>query len=243
MKEILEKIKNTREVANTEVRGDPKTRSGREMMRRQAQEELPVLLKEASDEFSKVGYPVLLSGDGVSQFIAAAHELHEVVLVDFHKATSVVRDAVSQTVTGRNKEFSPSAFASMLREIRNLGVDLGLTSIPDMSYDGPEQVSTPAEVDSVVDKYLIKYLGADFIAGILENSALGEVIVSSGEEAVVPVLISNLNPSMHRAVGAHLFGGKYIAAPTTEKTNTDEVVAVFKQIKANKNAVKSKAKN
>ena len=231
MKTALAKYNTVAQAANAVIAGDPRTRPGRESMKRQAQTELPVAEKALGAAFRKVGFPVFLNGTETKTFADIAADLAECVTVDFAQATAEVQNAVNASMGVRHREFSPAIFSVMVREIRQVAASLGLTSIPDIAYDGVEYVATPAALAGHVNKYILKYLGADFLAAIIEKQALEHVKKLTGDAPVIPVLISNFDVDLQDAVGAKLFQGKFLAVDTTEALTEKTVTDVFKHIR------------
>lgn len=227
----LEKYRETRNLADTEVFGDPRTRPGHEMRRRQAQQELPMLTKEVQTEFKKVGFPVFVDGSNVDGFVRVATEINECVNVSFSKAIAPVVDAVEAALGQRNREFSPSAFASMVREIRQLGASMGLTSIPALNYDGPIYLKGRGEVAREVNSYITKYLGVGFLAGMIEQAALEEAKNLKAESPVIPVIISGLSEDLYDSVGKDIFQGKFVTAEANAEVSQEAVTKVFKTIR------------
>lgn len=227
----LEKYRETRNLADTEVFGDPRTRPGHEMRRRQAQQELPMLTKEVQTEFKKVGFPVFVEGSKIDAFVAVATEINECVNVSFSAAVAPVVDAVEAALGQRNREFSPSAFASMFREIRQLGASMGLTSIPALNYDGPVYLAARSDVSQLVVSYINKYLGAGFLAGMIEQAALEEAKSLKAESPVIPVIISGVPTDLYDTVGRDMFQGKFVTAEASAEVSQEAVTKVFKTIR------------
>lgn len=232
LKETLEKLKATRVAADASIAGDFRTRPGREMAKKQAQAALPELLRAFAREFHKVGFPVFISGPGAEKFIKIASEQAEVTSVDYRKATEAIRVATKASI-GKNREFGPHNFTVMLREIRQLGADLGLTSIPAPSFENTVVVTTDAEVDDVVDNYLHKHLGADMLALAIESTATrnAEFLQLDGA-GVVPVFVVGVPEKMTNSVGQHLFSGKHVTVTAPEDVGTATVLKTFKEVKA-----------
>jgi len=231
MKKLVQKYEEIQSRASIEVSGDYRTRPGREMMRNQAKAELPAVEKELLAAFRKAGFPVFLNGPGADAFVKAAADMAETAYVDFTAATAHINDAVVATLGHRHREFSPAVFATMVREVRQAASTLGLTSIADIKYDGPEWLPDAAACAARVNKYLVTYLGPEFLAGIIELKALEQVKNMECEAPVIPVLISGLSPVLQDTVGPKLFQGKFVVADTDEKTDEKTVTDVFKQIR------------
>ena len=231
-KEALDKYRQTRNLADTEVRGiDPRTYPGHEMQRRQAQYELPNTTQNVFSEFKKTGFPVFVDGTNVSKFVSEASKLTEVVHVDFSKVMEPVMGPVRASM-GRNVEFSPSAFSIMVREVRQMGAALGLTSIPSLQYEGPEYVGEPGALDATVERYLTNNLGPEFLGGLVEKAALDSLLESNvvGDNPVVPVLVSKVPPALQEKLGPKLFSGKFVTAEASD-VSPEAVTEVFKNIR------------
>ena len=231
MKTLVQKYEEVKRIATTEVSGDYRTRPGREMMRGQARAELPALEKQLLAAFRKVGFPVFLNGPGIDTFVKVAGELAEVAYVDFSAATAHINDAVVATLGHRHREFSPAVFATMIREIKQAATQMGLTSIADIKYDGPEWLPDAAACAARVNKYITTYLGPEFLAGIIETKAIEQAKNLTCEAPVVPVLVSGLPPALQDQVGPKLCQGKFVVADVDEKTDEKTVTDVFKQVR------------
>jgi hypothetical protein len=233
MKELVRQYRKTKELAEKELYGDPRTMSGREMAQRQARAELPELYNKVTTAFKKVGFTVFVDGPATETFIKNAKELADVIVVDYNKATETVKSNVVSAMGHRNQEFSPSAFSIMMREVRELGSKINLTSIPNVEYDGPEFVGSPEAIGALVDRYFMKYLGADFVANVIEYEAAQQAITLDSDNVVIPVLVLNVTQDLREGATRFLFGGRSINVSTTsEKDTTPEFVTnVFKAVK------------
>lgn len=231
-KDALQKYRETRNLADTEVHGiDPRTYPGHEMQRRQAQYELPNTTKNVFNEFKKIGFPVFVDGANLTEFVDSASKLTEVVYVNFSKIVEPVMEPVRASM-GRNVEFSPSAFAIMVREVRQLGATLDLTSLPAIQYEGPEYVGDGKALAATVEKYLTKNLGPEFLGALVEKAALTALLNSnlSGENSVVPVLVSNTPTNLQEQIGPKMFSGKFVTAEASNSSQ-EAVTEVFKAIR------------
>lgn len=232
MKDLLKKYKDTKKIAETEVAGDLKTRPGREGMRRQAKVDLVGIEKEVATAFKKAGFPVFVEGPNFDGFVTIAKQMAETIPVDFGRALEPLRKAVEATLSGKNREFSPSSFAAMVREFRDLGAGLGMTSIPAASYEGPEYLSDEAATARLVDRYLSKYMGSDMVAAIIERQALNGLLDIQDAGPVVPVLIRGIRSDLQESVSRHLFQGKFVTAEASSDIDEDAVTKTFKAVRA-----------
>jgi hypothetical protein len=231
MKQALEKVQATKRVAETEVAGDFRTRPGREMMRQQAKQSLPAVRAEFQKEFKKVGFPIFVSGPGAEKFTDLALEQAEGLVVDFRSATQELRDATKQTV-GPHKEFTLSSFTVMLREIRQLAANMGLASIPMPTFEGTEVANTGADVDKIVDRYLMKYFGPEFLGGVVSLEAYRQAESLSGDSPVVPVVILGVPADQVDRIGAQVLQGKFTVVNATNDVDEKTVTKTFKEVKA-----------
>jgi hypothetical protein len=230
MKELLAQYNAAKKIASEEIGGDYRTRPGREMLRNQARSQLPELEKKLNTAFQKVGFPVFLDGPGVESFFKLASDVTDTVLVDFNQATHEIQSGVDAAMGHRFREFSPASFAVMLREIRQAASTLGLTSIPNINYDGVECLATKKEVAECVNRYIIKYLGAGFLAEILTKEALQQLLVKGCSNPVVPVLLTNVPVAVRDDVTPKLFQGKVLEVEAKTDVTEKDVVAAFKKI-------------
>jgi hypothetical protein len=237
LKQALEDLKSTRTTADTETYGPPRTQSCREMLRREAQRRLPEVRKAYMTEFRKIGFPVFLQGPGIKAFTELAKEETEILATDYQAATSETKTMVRGSISPKTREFTPHHFTVMVRGCRQLAVDLGMDSIPQPDFDQIEVVQTDADVDAVVDRYLLKYFGGDFLAAVIEKQVLTVAEELVTDAAVVPVLISGVPESIIEAVGPRILCRKYLSVEVPQEVTSDFVTGVFKKVRS---AMKSK---
>lgn len=231
LKAALETLKTLQAQTNLDVGGDFKTRPGREAQRRQARAAIPEAEKKFGEVFRKHAFPIFLDGPATADFIELASQEDEVVSVDFRKATENVRQGVKLALSGRNREFSPSALAVLMRECRQLGADLGLTSIPSPQFDGVVYLKDDEAVDVLVDQYLVKYMGSEFLGQVIDKEAIKSALQLECNAPVIPVLITGLPESVQLEVGGLLFGGRSTSYTTNATVEAKDIGEAFKEIR------------
>lgn len=230
MKEALKKLNETRFTAENAFPSDPRVRAGWEMMRRQAQADLPTIQAAFDTAFKKVGFPVFLMGPATEDFIRLAEEEAEIVVV--RGVLGELRDAVRANVN-RSGEFSVSAFTALIRELRQLGAKLGMTSLPSPEFIGEEYVGQDdAKLDAVINRYLQKTVGPDFLAAIIEQEACRKAEALTGDQPVVPVVILGMSPEVATSLGSKVFGKPSLQVVTPETVDADFVTDQFKTIRS-----------
>lgn len=230
IKKLLAEIKATRKIANEEVAGDPRTRPGREMLRKEAQRRLETQLSDFSAAFKKAGFVMFVSGPGKEKFAKLAAEEAETVTVDYRRATAEIRDMVKASI-GNNREFGTAQYLVLLREVRALGAALGFSSIPNVNFEDVVAVPRDEDVDVVIDRYLNKQLGSEFITAAIEQQALKQALDLSGESSVIPVVVLGVPEETAELISPRVFSGRSIAVNAAEDVATNAVLAAFKTIK------------
>lgn len=119
----------------------------------------------------------------------------------------------------------------MVREFRQLGADLGLTSIPTPEYDGAVVCRDEKELNDLVDTYIFKYLGTEFVVKALETQATRGAENLTCANPVIPVVITDFPTDKVAVTGPSLFAGKYLEVNAPATTDQDFVIGVFKSIK------------
>lgn len=230
-KETLEKLRTARTTADTPVAGDFRTRPGREAARKQAAAQVPTLEQEFARQFKQIGFPVFVSGPGTEKFIKLAEDQAEIATVDFRKSTAAIREATRLSI-GRNREFGPHNFAVLLREVRQLSADLGLTSIPAPGFEDTKVVTTDEDVEKVVDYYLNKYFATEVLGLAVEKAAVRSAETLSGDNAkAIPVVITGVPAAMVDTIASRIFNGKHVTVEAPESTDANTVLKAFKEIK------------
>jgi len=241
LKQAREDLKSTRTIAETETSGPARTQSCREMLRRDAQRKLPEARKAYAEQFRKVGFSVFVSGPGVEAFRALAAAETDVVNGDYRQATAEPKDMVRASISPQTREFTPHHFTVMVRGCRQLAVELGLESIPQPEFDEIKVVPTDADVDAEVDRYLLKYLGADFLAAVIEKQVLTAAEDLDTDNPVVPVLISGVPESIIEAVGPRILCRKYLSVEVPAEVTSEFVTGVFKKVRSTLKSKKSES--
>jgi hypothetical protein len=238
MKEALKKLKETKAAAENEFIPNPKTRTGHEMARRQARESLPTVKAEFNAAFRKVGFPVFVEGRGTTAFIKMASQEAEIVVVD--KILSDLRKAVKASI-GPSREFAVSAYTALIRELRQVGATLGLTTVASPDFRGVVYVANDAATDAEIDNYLLTSVGPEFLASIIESEAANLAETLTGDQPVVPVIITGMNTKTVSSLGSKVFNrpSLHIDVPKPEHATLEFVTEQFQQI----NALKSQPQN
>ena len=232
LNQVLKQLKETRTLAESAVAGDFTTRPGREAARNGARQQLPGLKKDFTREFKKVGFAVFVDGKETAEFAKLATEEAEVVVVDLNKLLEPVRAAARASI-GNRKEYGIAAFSSMVREIKEIAYNAGLSSISAPNFDLSEVVSDSASVDTITDRYITRYFADELLVPLIETAAAD--IASSTldcESATIPVLIFGLEKSLVNNVGHKLMQGNFISVKLNESVTKEDVVEVFESISA-----------
>lgn len=232
LKQVLNELKTTKKTAEAAVAGDLRTRPGRQMAQRQAQAALPGLQAKFRSEFKKLGYPVFLTGKTAQDLATGLKEAADVVTVDLKTSTGDVRNATKQAISPLNREFTPYAFSVLLRELKALGYRLGLKEVPNLSFTDSVYLKTDEKVEAVLDQFLYRDTGPDFVATVLEYDAGTEALNLSGEEKLVPVVILGVPQDLVQKVAAKMFNGKFLEYNVDNPISDQKVEEVLKQVAA-----------
>lgn len=230
MKTQLKEYKKTLALSKTEVAGDPFTRPGREMVRKQAIYSLPNMRKSLLSDFKKVGFPVFLSGAESSVVVKLASEMTDVISVDFVQATATIRNAIKSGMSRKNQEFSPSMYTYMTREVKALCTDLEM-STPDMTYDGAVYMGTEELLTEGINRYLFKDSMSQFVSALIEQEALNKLAESDIEAPVVVVFVSGVPTPSQDAVARNCFNGKSLSVVADKDVNEEFVTKMLKAVK------------
>lgn len=230
-KDTLEQLRAARTMADTPVAGDFRTRPGREAARKAAAATIPNLEREFARQFKQIGFPVFVTGPGTEKFIKLAQEQAEIATVDYRKSTGAIREATRLSI-GRNREFGAHNFAVLLREVRQLAADIGLTSIAAPVFEETRVVNTDEDVEKTVDYYLNKYFATEVLGLAVERAAVRSAETLSGDNAkAVPVIITGVPADMVDTVASRIFNGRHVAVEASESTDSNTVLKAFKEIK------------
>ena len=189
------------------IDGDARTYPARDMMRRQAAVQLPSKRNALAESLKPVSFLVFIDGPGKDKAISLAAEQAEVVSVDISAVLDGVVESVEATIP-KSREFTLNSFFILV------------------------VVKTKSEVATLVEDYVKKFIGSDFlVASITQKVIQAATEELTGDSSVVPVFVAGISKDFSDAVGPKLLGGKYMYFEASEDVEQKEIIKLFNQIK------------
>jgi hypothetical protein len=217
---LVKQIKSARDAANSEWNGDFKYRAGQEMAKAEAKVALPKLELEFSLQFKNVGFPVFVKGN-LPTLATEMSKQTETVAIDFSQVYNDLFTVVKASI-GNSKVFGPSQFALLVRTLRQMAVQNGIASIPNVDFVDSVVVNTDKELQAQVSMYVEKMTAMALTTTILTNMATKEALLLEHEASTIPVLIFNSSKVLAEKLGPSLFTGKFLYIQPKDKENLDE---------------------
>lgn len=244
MSELADAYKNyaeTETLANMDINQFPPAHQpGHAARKRQAELQLDGAKRKYELELKGALFGMFVTGDGAPDFANIAPEVADVVAVDGTALYKRLAERVRPTLGARG-QFGVGHFAVVLQELREIGLELGVQSLPSPTYtEAPnvgDEKSLIAHMRSMVEssgtELSVKYLAKQIVDAALKNAATANT---------VPVVLYGVTEEVSKAAAEQLFvEGRTTQVSTTNQVTPESVTETFVQLK--KQLKNSKKKN
>lgn len=240
MIEIINKIRTANAVINRDLSSiEPRFRPGHEAAKREAATTVEKLAKSLSEEISGISVPVYINGTNARNLAEAMGELTPSAIVDLNVIYKPIIESVAATI-GRSREFGPTQFSVMVKQLRDLATENGLPSMGNLKFGEPVIVTSPEFLEKTVLQYVASSVGSDLAVNYIRKQAAEQAVkVVSEKIPVFPVFVLNSNVDHHESLTKKLFKRNVevvLDAPAeiTEKVALNSLNTVKKSLKNTK---------
>lgn len=229
--EITKKIQETRTIVDNTYEGEPRFKPGHDMRRNEALRALPELQKQIRESFGKLAFSVFATGKGAADLANAIEIQTPAISVDVSKGFYDTLLPVLKASIGPSRQFGPSQFSILVRELRQLAAQNDIEGLPSVPFSEVIYVADDAALKAVVDTYVNKMGGALLLGAYITNEASKLAESLEKAPAVVPVVITGLSEDQADQLGTKLFQKKFVVVDCPEEVDEAFAVEVLKNIK------------
>lgn len=232
LENILNELNTVFTAASVDLDAVPnKTRAGWEANKREAQVKLPSMRLQYKNAFNKAAYNIAVFGQARNTFAELAADEGGGVFVDVDAVYNRLTDTVENTM-GKSREFTPSCLMTMLLEMQQIGMELGVTMMDTPNFTGAPYCNSRQDTYNVVRQYIESKFNTALQKLYVENTAINTAIREGAAGTVVPVILTGSDEDNVKSLASALFSGRYVAVDTDkEPVNNNLVVKTFNQIK------------
>lgn len=241
MSELEESLKlytETLALANLNLDDVPnRVRPGKESQKRQASADLENVRNRYAADLRKALFGLVVTGPGTEDFVRTAEEEAEVVVVDGSEIYKRIASRVAPAMSS-SREFGVSHYGAVIQELRAIGNELNVTSMPAPTWSEPANVGDEQGLLRHVRGMVDSGVGLDLPALYISRQIIDAAIKAGSNRPTVVVVVTGLG-DVAEAMAPKLFHeGRSIQVTTTSEVNKEFVLDTFnkvkKQLKANK---------
>jgi hypothetical protein len=242
LEETLSKLQELSTLANMNLEEVPgRIRPAKEMLKRQAQAELPTVRSHYRSVFSQSAFCIAVLGSNGKEFAETAATEGAGVAIDvdaiYKRLTAIVEPAL-----GKVRQITASVILNTItQELRQIGAELGLASVPMPLYNNDMYCPTEADTLVAIRKLIEDSVGSALQRVYIESEAVEKGINEGVAASTVPVALYGTDAENVKAIAAQSFSGRYVVVDTEGKAvDNNLVVKTFNEIKEIVNPTKTK---
>jgi len=230
----LEKYVNAQALSELNLDEVPRNvRPGKEAQKREAADSLDDLRSSYGEALRKATFGISVTGPGAEEFVKRATEEAEVLVVDSNALYQRIADRVAPTVGGSG-EFGVSQYSVVIQELRNVGGELNVTSMPAPKWAEPVNVGGYKDLVAHVANMVSSSVGLDLVALYMTRQVLDKALKAKVNRNTVPVVVTGLTEGREPEFLTKTFQkGRNVVVRTTskEEVTTEYVLEVFNNVK------------
>lgn len=231
LEEALLKYNEVRALAELSLDEVPRNvRPGKESQKREAQDQLESYRDTYGQALRKATWGISVVGPGTGSFVQKAQEEADVIVVAADAIYRRIADRVAPTIG--NGEFGVSQYSTVIQEMRLIGGEMNVVSMPSPRWTEPVNVGNYEGLLRHITG-MVEFAGTDLVALFVGRQILQQALKAGINRNTVPVVLTGLLDGTEPAFLAKTFPkGRNTVVRTTEETVTTEyVLEVFNNIK------------
>ncbi len=223
---------------------DRKVRPGKESQKREAQDQLEALRDTYGEALRKVTWGISVTGPGTEAFVKKAVEEAEVIVVDAAALYKRIADRVAPSI-GSNGEFGVSQYSTVIQEMRTIGSEMNVVSMPSPKWAEPVNVGNYEGLLKHITGMVDSSVGTDLTALFVTRQIREQALKAGVNRNTVPVVLTGLTEGTEPAFLTKAFAkGRNSVVRTTEvEVTTEYVLSIFNDIKKLLKSQKTKQNN
>lgn len=238
LEEALKTYNDTKALAGINLDEVPsRFRGGKEAQKREAETALDNLRTQYENALQESAFGLMVTGAAREEFAKIASEEAEVLSVDADELYRRLVDRVEPSMGG-NREFGVSQYSLLIQELRAVGMELDVVSMPSPQWQESVNVGTGPGLAKHVRSMVDSSVGLDLISLYVRRQILDAGLKAGADKSTVPVVVrgESLDPNL----SLRLFkDGRSLSVDTSATEVTKESILetfskVKKQLKTNK---------
>lgn len=215
-------------------------RPGREAQKREAQDNLEALRDSYGEALRKATFGISVTGPGTETFAQKAVEEADAIVVAADTLYRRIADRVAPTM-GSNGEFGVSQYSAVIQEMRTIGGELNVVSMPSPKWTEPVNVGDYDGLLKHVTGMVDSSVGTDLVALFVTRQVLEKALQTGEDRNTVPVVLTGLTEGSEPAFLTKTFQkGRNAVVRTKEEATTEYVLEVFNNVKKQLKSQKTK---
>lgn len=224
-----------------------RTRPGKESQKREAQNRLEEVQASYGTQLRKALFGIAITGSETQEFVKIALEESESLVVNGAEIYERIAERVSASL-GDKKEFGVGQYGIVIQELRAIGGELNVTSMPSPKWTEPVFVGNKEGLLKHIRFMVDSSVGLDLPALYIGQQILSAAIKNGSNRNTVPVLITGLELASMSGLLVKMFQeGRSLAVDTSmeadKKISKEFVLDTFDKIKKQLKFTKTPKKN
>jgi len=229
----LAKYLDTKFVSELDLDTVPyRMRPGKEAQKREAMSELENVRDAYADVLRRNTIGISVTGPGTVDFIKKAKEEAEVLVVNVGDFYTRIADRVTPTM-GPAAEFGVSQYGMVIQELRAIGGELNVVSMPSPKWSEPVNVGDSQGLLKHITGMVNSSVGLDLVALYVSRQILNQALSIGEERNTVPVVLTGLDEGFEPEFLTKTFhkGRNAVVRTDKEEVTTEFVLETLNNIK------------
>jgi len=229
----LTKYLETKAIAELNLDDVPRNvRPGKEAQKREAQDSLESIRDSYGEALRKATFGISVTGPGTETFAKKAVEEAEVLVIDAGSFYDRIAERVAPSI-GPDNQFGVTQYGLVIQELRSIGSELNVVSMPSPKWSEPCSVGTREGLLKHIAGMVNSSVGLDLVALYTNRQILTQAVKAGVNRNTVPVVVTGLAEGTEPEFLTKTFqkGRNAVIRTTTEEVTTEYVLEVFNNIK------------
>ena len=235
----LKQFNEQQALANTNMDDVPmRVRSGRETQKREAAANLEGYRTAYGKALQKSLFVIAVVGEGTDAFSKIAVEEADCLVIDGDEMLKRIIDRIEPSM-GSSREFGVSQYSSLIQELRSIGMELEVESMPSPKWSEPMAVGNRGGLLQHVRQMVESGVGLDLQTLYIQKQILAVALKSGSDRNTIPVVVTGLPRQSATALLTKIsHDGRNTFVDASIDMNKEFVLEIFnkikKQLKTNK---------
>lgn len=210
-------------------------RAGKESQKREAEARLEEVQARYGVQLRKAAFGIAVVGPGTEAFVKIALEESESLVVNGAEMYERIVDRVAPSM-GDRQEFGVGQYSVVIQELRSIGGELNVTSMPSPKWSEPVHVGDRGGLLKHVRGMVDSSVGLDLLALYIGRQVLAAALKVGSNRNTIPVIVTGLEPGSAATLLTKTFheGRNALVDTTMEKdkeVTKDFVLDAFDKVK------------